>query len=151
MDNLIAEIIEKHKEDKNCIAIMQSLQEALGFIPETELSVIARSLDIPLAKFYGVATFYSQFRLRKSGKYLIQLCNGTACHVNGSQALIEFLREYLKVKEGSTTEDGLFTFELVHCIGACAKAPSMMINGSVYGNLTTEKIKKIVEDYKKNG
>jgi NADH-quinone oxidoreductase E subunit len=148
MDQKIQEIIEKHKEDKNIIAILQSVQEALGFIPETELSYIARSLDVPLAKFYGVATFYSQFRLHKSGKFLIQLCNGTACHVNGSQALIEFLRDYLKVKEGTTTEDGIFSFELVHCIGACAKAPAMMINGRVYGNLTTEKIKKIIENLK---
>jgi len=145
-EKLIKEVVDKHKADKNVISILQSLQDTLGYIPEKELSIIARRLDVPLVKFYGVATFYSQFKLVKPGKYMIRICNGTACHVNTSEALIEVSREFLNIREGETTHDGLFTLELVNCIGACAKAPAAMINYKVYGNLTPQKFKNLLND-----
>ena len=142
------EIIEKHNENKNIINVLQSIQEKFGYIPKNETASIAKALNLPLSKMWGVATFYSQFKFEKRGKFIIEECNGTACHVNGSGDLIETLQEILEVEPGHTTSDSLFTLELVNCIGACARAPAVMINGKVYGNLDNKELKKIINDYK---
>lgn len=144
------QIIEKHTVDKNVVSILQSIQDKYGYIPEDKSKEIAKKLNIPFVKLWGVATFYSQFKFQKPGKYIIQICNGTACHVNDSGKLIEALKESLEIEEGKTTEDGLFTIELVNCIGACARSPNVSINGRVYGFLTVEKLKEIIDNIKKN-
>lgn len=144
-DAIIDSIVKKHENEKNIISVLQTVQEAYGFIPEHETAIIAKRLDIPLVKLWGVGTFYSQFKFKARGKYLIQVCNGTACHVNNSSELIEFLKEKLDIEEGETTSDGRFTLELVNCIGACARAPAIMINGKVYGNLTKESTGRIID------
>ncbi|MFT4302939.1 MAG: NADH-quinone oxidoreductase subunit NuoE [Candidatus Woesearchaeota archaeon] len=146
---MTADIVKKHVSDKNIISVLQSIQGKYGYIPEKETQVIARELGIPLAKMFGVITFYSQFKLKKSGKYVISICNGTACHVNRSADIIESLKQHLKVELGDTTDDGLFTLECVNCIGACARAPAIMINGKVYGDLDSKKVIKVIEGYKK--
>jgi NADH-quinone oxidoreductase subunit E len=145
---MVDEIIKKHSKDKNLISILQSIQDKYGYIPEEEAREIAKQLDVPLVRLWGVATFYSQFKFTKRGKYVIMVCNGTACHVNHSIEIIEYMKELLEVKEGETTKDGKFTLEIVNCIGACARAPAMMINGTVYGKLTVDAVKKIIMDLK---
>lgn len=142
------DIIETHKENKNIVSVLQSIQNKFGYIPEKETSEVAKGLNIPLVKMWGVATFYSQFKFQKQGRFIIQVCNGTACHVNNSKDLINYLKEKLNIKEGETTSDGKFSLELVNCIGACARAPAIMINGKVYGNLAPKDLNKILEEYK---
>lgn len=109
---------------------------------------LAKSLGIPAVELFGVATFYTQFRLTKPGKYTISVCTGTACHIKNSSLLIKFAEELLGIKRGQTTSDGKISFESVNCLGACAKAPAMMINGTVFGELTKTKMKEIIEGLK---
>ena len=97
----------------------------------------------------GVATFYTQFRLKKVGKYLILLCKGTACHVNGSERVAAAISEYLGIANGETTEDGLFTLEEVACLGCCSLAPVIMINGEAYGNLTPDSAVEVIKNIQK--
>lgn len=97
----------------------------------------------------GAATFYSQFRLESKGKYLVMLCSGTACHVGGSEKIAAAVSEYLGIESGRTTADGIFTLEKVACLGCCSLAPVMMINGEVYGNLSTESAVAILENLRK--
>jgi NADH-quinone oxidoreductase subunit E len=97
----------------------------------------------------GAATFYSQFRLEPKGKYLVMLCSGTACHVGGSEKIAAAVSEYLGIESGRTTADGIFTLEKVACLGCCSLAPVMMINGEVYGNLSTESAVEILENLRK--
>lgn len=135
------------KSKPNVINILQNLQEEKGFLDRYEMLKISKSLDIPLIDLYGVATFYSLFKLEKQGKHLITVCSGTACHVKKSNKLTEELEKILNVKRGHTTEDGKFTLETVNCIGACARAPAIMIDEEVYGELTPKKLKSIIDKY----
>ncbi len=138
-------VFEKYgKVEGGLVTILQNAQEIYGYLPYSLLSYIADKVNIKPAKVLGVATFYTQFRLKPVGKYLILLCQGTACHVNGSIAIEEAIKEELQVKEGDITEDGLFTYNNVACLGCCSLSPVMMINGEVYGSLTAEKTKKIL-------
>jgi len=130
----------------NVVAILQELQEKKGFVQKEDIIQLSKQLDIPAVNFYGVATFYSQFKTHKPGKYLISVCSGTACHVKNSQSILDYVQEMLKIKPGQTTGNAKFTLETVNCIGACAKAPAMMINKVVYGELTKEKVKKIISE-----
>lgn len=128
------------------IPVLQEAQEIYGYLPPVVLRHIARELGLKPARVYGVATFYTQFRLTPVGKYVIQLCQGTACHVNGSERLEIVLEEELRIKPGETTEDQLFTLTNVACLGCCSLAPAMMINGEVYGPLSLEKARNIIRD-----
>ncbi len=149
----INEIIDKHgwKGERGLIAVLQDVQGIFGYLPEKALNVVSTRLKISRAKIYGVCTFYSQFRLKPLGKYVIQVCDGTACHVRGSNDLIEEIKSTLGVNVGDTTEDGLFTIETVACLGACGLAPAMVINGETYAKLTPKLIDSIVEEYRKKG
>lgn len=146
---MVNDIVRKHESDKNIISILQSIQEKYGYIPEKQTAKVAYRLNLPLVKFWGIATFYSQFRLQKQGKYVIRVCDGTACHVNRSEELLEFLKENLEIDVNQTTKDNIFTLETVNCIGACARAPAIMINETVYGNLDIPKLKKLLENFRK--
>ena len=132
----------------NIIVLLQKIQEIYGYIPESEIVRLSKELDIPAVDITGVATFYSQFKLIKPGKYKISLCRGTACHVKNSIELLKYLEESLAIKAGHTQESGKISLDIVNCLGACAKAPVMMINGQVYGELTKDKIKKVIEGLK---
>jgi NADH:ubiquinone oxidoreductase subunit E len=123
---------------------LQDIQEKNGYLPAEELLRLSKDCDVPGVNIYGVATFYNQFRLNKPARYIVSICRGTACHVNNSEALLQYAEELLGIKAGESTKDGSITLEIVRCIGACAKAPAMMINGTVYGNLTQEKLKEIL-------
>lgn len=145
--SLMNEIINRYKgETGSLISVLQQAQDIYGYLPLTVLLHIARELEVKPAKVYGVATFYTQFRLNPVGKHLILLCQGTACHVNGAEAIQTALCEELKIKEGETTDDGIFTLDTAACLGCCSLAPVMMIDGQAYGPLTPEKAVKIIRD-----
>lgn len=130
----------------NLITILQKAQNIYGYLPKDVIYYIAEKLDITPADIMGVATFYSQFRLSPIGKYLIMSCQGTACHVNGSERVLNAMREYLGIESGETTQDGLFTLEEVACLGCCSLAPVIMINGEAYGNLTPDSAVEVLKN-----
>jgi NADH:ubiquinone oxidoreductase subunit E len=133
------------KGKSNIISVLQHIMEKEGYISEANFVKLSKDFDIPLVDLVGVATFYSQFKFSKPGKYTISLCDGTACHVKKSSEIIKHIEELLDIKSGKVTEDGKFGLECVNCIGACARAPSMMINGVVYGKLDKKKAEQIIE------
>ncbi len=142
----VCRILEEH--DYNpvmIIPILQKVQEEYRYLPEEVLLFIATSLAISPARIYGIATFYSHFSLSPKGKYVIRVCDGTACHVRGSGVLIETVRTALGLKVGeSTTADMLFTLETVSCLGACGLAPVVVINEQVYGQVTRERLQELI-------
>lgn len=146
---LLDPILEKYAGTSgSLITILQKAQDIYGFLPKGILVHIAKETGIKEAKIFGVATFYSQFRLKPIGKNLIMLCQGTACHVNGSDLIAEAICEELNIKEGETTDDNIFTYKNVACLGCCSLAPVMMINDETYAKLTPEKAKNILRDIK---
>lgn len=136
------------EQGKNVIELLQAIQEQKGYLPEEDIVKISKELDVSAAELCGVATFYSQFKTGKPGRHAVSICRGTACHVKKSDELLKYAYEIIGVKEGETTNDGRITFDVVNCLGACAKAPVMMVDGSVYGEITKEKMKKILEELK---
>ncbi len=148
--SLLEPCLEKYAQvPGSLITILQNAQEIYGYLPVDVILHISRRTGVKVTKIMGVATFYSQFRLNPVGKYLIMLCQGTACHVNGSQQIEKTINEYLKIKDGETTEDGLFTLKNVACLGCCSLSPVMMINDETYGSLTPEKAVAILKELKK--
>ncbi|HAE42325.1 MAG TPA: NADH-quinone oxidoreductase subunit NuoE [Clostridiales bacterium] len=147
---LMAPIIEKYGKIKgSLINILQEIQSLYGYLPQQAMEYVAETTDNKKATIYGVATFYTQFRLHPIGKYLILQCQGTACHVNGSKDVSKAICEHLQISPGETTKDLLFTVEDVACLGCCSLAPVIMINGEAYGNLTPKKAVQIIKDIKK--
>ncbi len=146
----VCEILEENKNKENrLIAILQQVQEEYRYLPEEILSFIATSLKISPARVYGVATFYSHFALEPKGKYVIKVCNGTACHVKGSGRIIESCRKALSLtEEKNTTDDMLFTLETVSCLGACGLAPVVVVNEEVYPMMTAQKMEKVIKKIK---
>jgi NADH-quinone oxidoreductase subunit E len=142
----IQQIIEELGNNESAlIPILQKVQDEYRYLPEEILTFVATALDLPPATVYGVATFYAQFSLEPKGKYLIKCCDGTACHVRKNQPIINAIRQKLGIKDGQkTTDDHRFTFEVVSCIGACALAPAVVIDGTVYGQMTPEKITGVI-------
>jgi NADH-quinone oxidoreductase subunit E len=135
--------------DGSLITVLQKAQEIYGYLPVDVLIHISRRLGIKPAKVMGVVTFYTQFRTKPVGKHLILLCQGTACHVNGSADIEDAVRGYLKVGEGEISEGGLFTYNNVACLGCCSLSPVMMIGEKTYGNLTKDKAVKILKAIEK--
>ena len=148
--SLIDPIIEKYGKVKGAtITILQGVQEEFGYIPSESLTYIAQKTGMKEAKLYGVATFYTQFRMNPVGKNLILLCQGTACHVNGASTIEKAICEELGITEGETTPDKIFTFTNVACLGCCSLAPVMMINGETYAKLTPEKTVEVLRNLRK--
>lgn len=150
MKNGITEILESKKDAKrnSLIPILQEIQESEGFISEVSIEEVGNRLGIPSSKIYGVATFYNQFRFEPKGKNHIQVCRGTACHVLGSATVLEQIERKLKVKAGQTTHDGLFSIEVVACIGACGLAPVISINGEFHAKVQEGSIGGIIDNYR---
>ena len=145
--SLIAAVLDKYAAVKgSLITILQKTQDIYGYIPTDAIYHIAEKPGLTPAKIMGVATFYSQFRFQAVGKYLIMICKGTACYVNGAERIIEAVQEELGIGDNQTTEDGLFSLSLVSCLGCCSLAPVMMINEDTYGSLTPDKVKQILRD-----
>lgn len=130
------------------ITILQKTQEIYGYLPEEAIRRISDETKIPAARIMGVATFYTQFRFEPVGKYMIMLCQGTACHVNGSKLIEQTIKEELGIEDGQTTADGLFSLKCVACLGCCSLSPVMMINSDTYGSLTPEKTRQILNSLK---
>ena len=145
---LIDEILAAHGCcSSNVISVMQDLQKEYRYLPEDALLYIAEKLGISPAKIYGVATFYGNFSLDAKGKYVIKVCRGTACHVRRSDKILETLYEETGLNEGkSTTDDGLFTIEIVSCLGACGLSPVVMVNDTVHPQMTVEKTKALIAE-----
>lgn len=140
-------LIEKYRNKKgNVIPLLQGAQQRLGYIPREAFEKISRETGLEKSQLYGVATFYAQFRLSPVGKNIIKVCHGTACHVQGAEDITDALEDSLKVKDGETTEDKIFTLESVACLGCCSLAPVMMIGEETYGKLTRDKAVKVIKN-----
>lgn len=144
----ICEIIDHFDRDpQRLISILQAVQHEYRYLPEEVLTYVATTLGLPPAQVYGVATFYAHFSLEPKGKYVVRVCDGTACHVKGSLVLLEALRERLGLSASrQTTPDLLFTLETVACVGACGLAPVLVVNDDVHGLMTAEKSLQVIEE-----
>lgn len=146
--NFKVELWKYQGESGALIPLLQSAQESYGYIPESAIDHISEIVGIPSADIYGVITFYSQFRLKPMGKNIIKVCDGTACHVNSSTAIIKTIESELQISNDETTEDGLFTLQKVACLGCCSLSPVIMINDETYGLLTPKKVQQILKEHK---
>lgn len=131
------------------IAILHRAQHLFGYLPREVQEFIADKLNINVSKVYGVVTFYSFFTMEKKGKYVINICMGTACFVRGADKILKEFEEKLGIKNGETTPDGKFTLSTLRCVGACGLAPVVQVNGKTYGNATLETVTEILEEYSK--
>ena len=143
----VCQVIEENNHDKSkLIPILQAVQNEYKYLSEEILAFIASSLNISPARVYGVATFFAHFTLKPKGKYIIKVCDGTACHVKKSTALIDAIKNKLGLKDGEhTTKDMLFTLETVSCLGACGLAPVLLINEDVHGQVTPDKVVQLID------
>ena len=148
---LKAFIEEWKSKPGNLIMVLHKVQQTYGYIPREVAIEVSELLDVPLAKIYGVVTFYNFFKLQKAGKYIIQVCLGTACYLRGGDDLMKELERQLGIGVNGTTEDGLFSIEAVRCLGCCGLAPVIVVNGEVHGKLEKKDIPGIIEKYRKLG
>ena len=147
---LLNDVLDHYADVKgSLIPILQKPQDIYGYVPIDAVYYISERTGLTPAKILGVATFYSQFRFTAVGKYLIMVCKGTACYVNGAERIIDAISEELGIGNNETTEDGLFSLSIVSCLGCCSLAPVMMINEDTYGSLTPDKVKTILRDIRK--
>ena len=150
MTKSIEAILEENPnaERDSLIPILQQVQDSEGFLSEKSIVKVGKHLKLPTSKIFGVATFYNQFRFEPKGKYHVQVCRGTACHVLGSATVLDELEKSLKIKADQTSRDGLFSIEVVACNGACGLAPVISINGEFHAKVTSASLKEIIENYK---
>jgi NADH-quinone oxidoreductase E subunit len=151
VEGRIEEVLSRHPGAGRdaLIPILQEVQEAEGHLSRESVIKVARHLALPPSKVYGVATFYNQFRFQARGTYNVQVCRGTACHVKGSAAVLDAIKRILKVEPGETTRDGMFSLEVVACIGACGLAPVIAVNGEFHAGVAPEKVAAILNSYKR--
>ncbi|MBN1347637.1 MAG: NADH-quinone oxidoreductase subunit NuoE [Phycisphaerae bacterium] len=144
-------ILDKHGEAKRdaLIPLLQDVQEAVGYLSREAVIEIGRHLKLPASKIYGVATFYNQFRFLPQGQHHVQVCRGTACHVKGSDMVLKAVMRHLDVEPGQTTKDGLFSLEVVACLGVCGLSPVITVDGDVYAGVTSDSVRKILASYRR--
>ena len=135
-------------EQRFSLAMLQDMQHQFNYIPRSGMEALAAYLGCPLSSLYAMATFYKALSLKPKGRHIIKLCDGTACHIRGSTTLLDGVRRLLGIDAGETSEDGLFSLELVNCLGSCALAPVMVVDGTYYGRVTLEKLPKILDQYR---
>lgn len=147
----VLDIIEEcGAKDSSLIPILQKVQDEYRYLPQEILAFIATALDVPPATVYGVATFYAQFSLEPKGKYVIKVCDGTACHVRGNKTIIDAIRNKIGLRDGrKTTKDMRYTLETVSCLGACGLAPAVVINEKIYGRMTPDAVAKAIDEIEK--
>jgi NADH-quinone oxidoreductase subunit E len=144
----IDQVLEKYGYRHHAlIGIMQDIQRLENYLPLETLQYISQELEIPLARIYHIATFYKSFSLTPRGRHTIKVCLGTACHLNGAVQNLEQIERLLHIREGETTEDRMFSLETVNCLGTCAMAPITMVDDEYYGEVTPDKIEKILDIY----
>lgn len=150
VDPGISDILDRFKGSGRdaLIPVLQAVQERQGYLSREAVVAIGATLRLPASKIYGVATFYNQFRFQPQGRFHIQVCRGTACHVKGSAAVLDALQRELNVEAGQTTRDGQFSLEVVACIGACGLAPVISVNGEFYAEATPKRVAKILDTYR---
>ena len=145
--SLLDGVLEEYADIKgSLITILQHTQDIYGYLPKEAIRLISERTGIATSEIMGVGTFYTQFRFEPVGKYLIMLCQGTACHVNSSELILQTIKDELHIDDGQTTKDGLFSLKCVACLGCCSLSPVMMINEDTYGSLTPDKTKKILKE-----
>ncbi len=120
----------------NFLEKMHNIQDTYGFIPESEIDRVAREFEIPRAKVYGTIRFYSMFYTEPTGKYIVRVCNSLSCHINNSSQILQTVKDFLGLENGETTEDRMFTLEVVECLGYCGEGPVMMVNDHVYTHVS---------------
>jgi NADH-quinone oxidoreductase E subunit len=146
--NAVESVLKKHPRAGRdaLIPILQEVQDKQGYLSRDAVNLISRHLNLPATKIYGVATFYNQFRFQPKGKYHLTVCRGTACHVKGSNRVLEMAEKILKLKAGQTSRDRLFSLETVACMGACGLSPVMSLNGEFHAKVTPQKLVKIIQE-----
>jgi NADH-quinone oxidoreductase E subunit len=146
--NAVDTILQKHPRAGRdaLIPILQEVQEQQGYLSREAVISISKHLNLPATKLYGVATFYNQFRFQPKGKYHLMVCRGTACHVKGSNRVLEMAQKILKLKPGQTSRDRLFSLETVACMGACGLSPVMNLNGEFYAKVTPQKLVQVIQE-----
>lgn len=150
--NGVSVVLDRFSEARReqLIPILQAVQDYLGYLSRPAMEAIGQRLRLPVSKVYGVATFYNQFRFQPLGRVHCQVCRGTACHVKGSAAVLDALRQQLKIEPGQTTRDGGHSLEVVACLGACGLAPVVTINGDFHAGVTSDGVGKILRQYDAN-
>ena len=146
---LITEIVERYKDEPTpTMMILEDIQKEYGYIPLEVQELVSKLTGVPVSDIYGVVTFYSFFSMVPKGKYVIGVCLGTACYVKGAQLVLDKFSQLLGIKPGETTEDGLFTIDVLRCIGACAIAPAVSINGKIYPQCKVDNVANIIKEYR---
>ena len=144
----LSSILSKYKKEReNLLAVLQDVQENENYLSKDTLEKIAEEFSVPLSHIFSLATYYKAFSLKPKGKYIIFVCMGTACHVRGSENILQKLEIYLGIKSGDTTPDGLFTIETVNCLGACALGPLIVVNNNYHGEMTLARVETVLEKY----
>ncbi len=145
----IKKIIDSYRGKKGIlIPLLQDIQKEFGYVPNEAVKLIAKSFDMYPSEIYGVLTFYTQFYTSPRGKHTIKVCQGTACHVMGGKALLDYISDKLHINDGETTEDGIFSLERVACLGCCGMAPVIMVDEDFYGGCDFKKVDQIIQKYK---
>lgn len=142
-------LLEKYPQDKRfALAMMQDMQQRFNYVPREGLELLSDYIGSTVAQLYAMATFYKALSLQPKGKHIIKLCDGTACHIRGANNLVGGITRLLGIAPGETSEDGLFSLELVNCLGSCAIAPVMVVDDTYYGKMTLEKLPGVIAGYK---
>ena len=151
-DKKVQEIMERYECSRDSlISILQDVQKKYRYLPEDILKMVAKKLELPLIRVYGVATFFKAFSLAPKGKHLLSVCTGTACHVRGAPAVLDELERELSIGAGETTPDKQYSLETVNCLGACALGPIVVVDGKYHGKMAPVKVKAVLRRYKKRG
>ena len=140
--------VTKEKERDELLILLEEAQQKYGYLPEELMAELADSMDMSLSEVYGVATFYSFLFTKPQGRNIIKICKSIPCYLQNGETVIEFIEKEIGIKGGETTPDGRFSLQLVNCIGACDKAPAMLVNDDVHGDLAPKKITQILSSYK---
>ena len=153
MEEKLKAVLQTHRKTKgNLITLLQQTQATFGYVPEQAVTWLSKELDIPESRFFGIATFYSQFHLKPTGKNTVTVCCGAACHIKGGDKILSEVRTRLNLQKGEdTTQDLNFTVQSATCIGACSIAPVVILNNEVYGNTSPEQVGKLVKGFEKEG
>lgn len=146
MKTVQVDVSDKEDPEYKLLPLLNSIQKEKGYISKDDLSKAAERSNVPLAKAYGITKFFEDFDLSPKGKYKIQVCDGTACHVRGSMKILDRISRELDIEEGETTDDELFTLTTVRCLGCCSLAPVTKIGDEIYGDLTADKAIQIIKD-----
>ena len=148
LEQKVGSILGNHHNDKGMlISILQDIQAEYNYLPREALTEVSQGLEVPLSRVYSVATFFRSFSLTPRGRHIINVCLGTACHVRGGVRILEEIERALGIKPGETTENLRFTLETVNCVGACALGPIVIIDGGYSGQMKTDKVKPLLENY----